>query len=267
MTPTRAFYSIVQYLPDSGRAEAANAGIILFVPSANWIDILSSPTLERIRKFFAPGKQQLHRIELALEALKNRITLARNEFKDENDFGHFIAARADTVRLTAPRLVVVGDPLSDLNLLYDELVGDHDTVLQPRSRIAPLPPRVAEVFGRLEAEKRAWRPGAIMVPTILRRFPVSMAYQNGTANYVRAESLARGRRLESRLEQLGFNGQLIHQHKINGMQSKLIVLSTDRSASRETEERFQTALEEFHVRFVPSYLTDEFAAEVERTAH
>jgi hypothetical protein len=126
MTPIRAFYSVVQYVPDSGRAEAANAGVVLFVPSTKWIDIRSSQTLERVRKFFAPGRQQLQRIELALEALKNRIALARDEFKDECDFEQFIAARADAVRLTAPRLVMVSDPLSELNSLFNELVSDHD---------------------------------------------------------------------------------------------------------------------------------------------
>jgi hypothetical protein len=126
MTPIRAFYSVVQYVPDSGRAEGANVGVVLFVPSTKWINIRPSQTLERVRKFFAPGKQQLLRIELTLEALKNRITLARNEFKDERDFEQFIAARADALRLTAPRLVVVNDPINDLNSLFKELVGDHD---------------------------------------------------------------------------------------------------------------------------------------------
>jgi hypothetical protein len=267
MTPIRAFYSLVQYVPDSGRAEGANAGVALFVPSAKWIDIRSSQTLERVRKFFAPGRPQLQRIELALEALKNRIALARDEFKDESDFAHFIAARADAVRLSAPRLIMVSDPSNDLNSLFNELVGDHDAVQRNTRNIASLPPRLAEVFGRLVVEKRAWRPRSIIVPTIRRRFPVSMAYQNGVINYVRAESLARGGGLESRLERLGFNGQLIHQHKIDDMPGKLIVLSSDRSADPEMERWFQTALEEFSVRFVPSNKADEFAAEVEQTAH
>src|SRR5262245_29468598 len=111
----RAYYSVVQYVPDPGRAEAANDGVVLLVPSEDRIEIRTSPTLARIRQFFAPGKQQLKRIELALEALKNRLSLARGEFKDDAEFARFVAARADSVRLTTPRLVVTGQPLNELN--------------------------------------------------------------------------------------------------------------------------------------------------------
>jgi hypothetical protein len=265
MPRTRAFYSVVQYLPDPGRAEAANAGVVLFVPSEKRIDVRTSQTLHRVRQFFAPGKQQLRRIELALEALKNRLTLAREEFKDDAEFARFVNARADAVRLTTPRLVVIDEPLSELNALYEELVGDPPPHASTAS--AHLPRRLAEVLGRLEVEGKVWRPGSITVPTSRRKFDISFAYQNGVTNFVRAEPLGKGVKLESRLEKLGFNGQLISQHLIDDKPGKLVVLSSDPGVKAETEQEFQRALREFHVRFVPYNQTDEFAAEVEKTAH
>ena len=267
MPATRAFYSIVQYVPDPGRAEAANAGVVLLIPSAKRIEIRTSPTLGRVRQFFAPGKQQLRRIELGVESLKHRLELARGEFQDEVEFARFVAARADAVRLTPPRLVLVEEPLSDLNALFDELVGDQETERRAHAKNPSLPLRVAEVFGRLEAERKVWRPGAIIVPTVRRKFDISFAYQNGTTNYVRAESLAKHGRTESRLERLAFNGRLIHEHPIDNKPGQLVVLSADPDADAETENRFATALREFQVRFIPYSQTGEYATEVERTAH
>lgn len=270
MNRTRALYSIIQYIPDSGRAEGANAGVVLFVPSAapaGRIEIRISPTLERVRQFFKPNKRQLRRVELGIESLKHRLELARAEFEDEGQFEQFVASRADAVRLTKPRPAVVTDPRAELDELYAELVGDPDV----KERVAPkhvsLPPRVAEVFGRLEAERRAWRPKPLRVPGVRRPFEVSLAYQNGVTNYVRTESLANRNKAEGLLPQLGFNGQLISQHPIDEQKGKLVVLSTDPAADRETEERFRDTLEEFNVRFIPYQEAEEFAEDVEKTAH
>src|SRR5437773_498217 len=96
----RAFYSVLQYMPDGGRAEAANTGVLLFVPERRIAEVRTSETLERVRQFFKPGKLAIHRIELALEAFKNRIALARGEWESESDLAQFAAARADAIRLT-----------------------------------------------------------------------------------------------------------------------------------------------------------------------
>lgn len=265
-TQTRAVYSVVQYVPDGNRAEAANTGVLLFVPSRRWIEVRVSPSLERVRQFFRPGRQELRRIELALEAFKHRIELARAEFESESDLAQFVAARADAVRLTSPRVVMVHEPLSDLDALYVELVGDRDRALAAAAHLPSLPPRVAEVFGRLESQRRVWRPGHIVLPTINRAFDVPIAYENGRVNYVRPESLAPGGRLDDRMAKLGFNGQLIYRHPINDREGQLVVISVDPEADPMTEERFNRTLQEFSVRFVPHGQADAFAEEVEQTA-
>jgi hypothetical protein len=264
---TRAFYSVVQYVPDGGRAEAANAGVVLFIPEQRSIHVRTSPTLARIKQFFRPGRPELARIKQALEALSHRLELAEQEFASERDLAQFVAARADAVRLTAPRLVMIQDPVSDLDGLYEELVDDGQQATGTSARTPSLPPRVAEVFGRLEAEHKVWRPGRIVLPTINRPFDVPIAYENGCVNYVRPESLARGGKLADRLAKLGFHGQLIHRHPIDNKCGQLVVLSVDQNADPRTEDRFRRTLEEFDVRFVPHAEADAFAEEVERTAH
>lgn len=264
---TRAFYSVLQYVPDGGRAEVANAGVLLFVPERRMVELRASESLERVRQFFRPGKTELRRIELALEAFKHRIELSRGEWESEADLAQFVAARADAVRLTPPRLVMVHDPLSDLDGLYQELVGDRErAVVEAASRVQPLPSAVAEIFGRLEAARKVWRPGRITLPTVNEEFEVPIAYRNGRVNYVRPEALTSGK-LNDRLKRLGFNGQLIYKHPVGQDQAQLVVLSSDPDASRATEERFEHTLADFHVRFVPAARAEEFAHEVEQTAH
>jgi Protein of unknown function (DUF3037) len=267
MPPTRALYSVVQYVPDGGRAEAANAGVVLFVPSRRWLEVRVSPSLARVRQFFRPGRQELRRIEFALEALKHRMDLARDEFSDEGDLARFAAARADAVRLTPPRLAMVENPLAEIEALYVDLVGDREPTATTSQISATLPPRVAAVFGRLEAQHKVWRPRQITVPTVNRKFDVPIAFENGRVNYVRPESLAAGGKLDARMAHLGFNGQLIYKHPVDNREAQLIVLSTDHRAEAEDEERFLRTLQEFDVRFVPYAQADEFAADVERTAH
>jgi hypothetical protein len=267
MSQTRAFYSIIQYVPDTGRAEAANVGVVLLVPSERRIEVRTSPTLNRVRRFFAPGKSQLQRVQLALEALKNRLCLGTDEFADETAFAQFVAARADLVRLTVPRLALISSPLNDLNELYCELVGDVESAQQLADAMEILPARIAEVLGRLEVDHKVWRPGAIEIPKSRRKFDVSFAYRNGLVNYVRTESLVGHAKLDSRLEKLGFNGQLLHEHPLHGQRQMLVVMSSDPAASREVEDRFASTLTEFHVRFIPYRLADDFATEIEQSAH
>lgn len=267
MPPTRALYSVVQYVPDDSRGEAANVGVVLFVPARRWLEARVSPSLERVRQFFHPGRQEIRRVELALEAFKHRMEIARNDFTEEADLTQFAAARADTVRLSIPRLVMVEEPPSELEALYTELVGDRERAFAAAMHAQMLPPSVAEVFGRLEAQQKVWRPGSIRLPTIGKSFDVPIAFDNGRRNYVRPESLAPGGKLDDRMARLGFNGQLIYRHPIDDKPGQLVVLSADADADPETEGRFERTLKEFQVRFVPHAQADKFAAEVENTAH
>ena len=269
MAAERAFYSVIQYVPDAARGEAANVGVVLYVPRRRWLEVRVSPSLERIRQFFRPGRQELRRIESAMESLQHRLELACEDFTDETDLAQFAAARADAAHLTAPRLAMVEDAAGDLESLYMELVGDAEraAALVAETQAQSLPVPVAQAFGRLEAQGKIWRPGRITLPTINRPFDVPIAYQNGRVNYVRPESLAPGGRLDALMAKLGFNGQLIYQHPIDDQEGRLVVLSADVKADRETERRYGTTLTEFNVRFVPNAEAQAFADEVERTAH
>ncbi len=267
MIRKRALYSVLQYIPDGGRAEGANAGVAIFLPEYGQVVVRTSPNLARIKKFFTPTKQDLQRIELALKACEHRLQVAQSEFSTDDDFCKFVAARADAIRLTPPRLVVLTDLGQKLDELYLDLVGDVEHQLPAKTRGPVFPPRVAEIFGRLEAARKVWKPGKIIVPESHSKLEVPLAYQNGRVNYVLPQSLTPSEKPESRLPKLGFNGFLIHQHKIDDTEGKLVVLSTDAKTNDDIERRFEEVLDDFKVRFVRYSQAVAFAEEVEREAH
>jgi hypothetical protein len=266
MSRTRAFYSVVQYVPDGGRAEAANAGVVVYIPESGKIGVRITPTLERIKKFFSPKRGDRRRIELALEAFRHRLESAQGEFKSEKELEQFILARADAVRMTLPRLVVLNDLSVKLDELYQKLVGD-EAAVGARPATAPLiPSPLAKVFDRLLTQKKAWGPRPIMVPETKRVIQIPFTYMNGVENLVLPQSLATRRKPEAKLQKLGFDGFLIHKHRVDDKQSQLVVVSAER-ANEEVEHHFAEVLPEFNVRFIPFLQVPDFAKEVEAQAH
>jgi hypothetical protein len=266
MSRTRAFYAVMQYVPDGGRAEAANAGVVLYVPETGAMLVRTSRSLSRIRKFFAPGEKDMQRIKLAVQAFETQMANSQGEFRSEIEFAKFVAARADRVRLTPPRLMVVSDLVTEFDELYAELVESGDAV-SPTRRRPPLPPRVAEVFARLKPSGKVWTPKPIPLYATRRKLRVNAAFENGRVNYVLPHSLTAQERRPAQLNKLSVDGRLIYNHKIDDKDAKLVVVSARPGVTPEVEAEYAELLEEFHVRFVPFAENEAFAAEVERTAH
>lgn len=268
MPTARAIYSVVQYVPDGGRAEAANLGVVLHVPSQRWLEIRTSSSLDRVRRFFSPGRTELRRIELAVDALRHRLELARHEFGSETDLANFAASRADAIRLTAPRVVMIENPSMEIVSLFDELVGERGDVSDlRRSREPRLPDTLVATFADLESRGIAWRPGTVRVPTTDIDLEIPVAYANGQDNLLHPESLAPGRKTTPILSKLAFCGQLIKTHTADDRPARLIVVSSDPHADPRAEERFRRTLPEFDAVFVPFRDIEAFVGQVVKTAH
>jgi hypothetical protein len=124
MTGVRGVYSIIQYMPDLARAEAANVGVLIYVPETQRISLRISPTLSRVRKFFTPPQAEWEKIRRLVEAFRERFEAHSDEFATEEQFTRFIAARINAIRLTPPRPLIVDHVARNLDELYHELVGD-----------------------------------------------------------------------------------------------------------------------------------------------
>ena len=124
MEPKKGFFSLVQYCPDYSRMEAANIGIILCVPDAEFIKARMSTSNDRVRQFFGPGSVDPEWLSAVKESLEERIEVMKASLVSIEDFNRFIETRANRLLLTTPRAVKVKDPDQDLNSLFLELV-DH----------------------------------------------------------------------------------------------------------------------------------------------
>jgi len=265
MNTDRALYSVVQYCPDPARAEVANVGVVLFRATPAFFETRISTSLDRVQKFFRPGKAELRRIAREIEAVQYR--LARVQPGSEAQFQQFVDSRADRVRLSQPRLVKLEDPRRELERLYTDLVGSPSTSQARISGPYRLSPSVGEIFGRMEAAGRLSRPGHVSVPIVGSRLEVPFSFRNGVENLVRPESFERNARGERHLEQLGFAGKLIHDHPPGTVGRRLVVLSTGDDPDPVREQRAAAVLREFRVKFVPAIEAESFAREAERDAH
>jgi hypothetical protein len=266
----RSFYSIVQYCPDRFRAEAVNMGLVLLCLDPHIVRVRMTDKLNRVRKFFSITKPDQVNLKVSMQSLTSRINLSRNELRTLEDLSAFASSRANDLRLTEPRLAKVGDIDTDFERLFADLVVQQSTAeLADASPAEVLPPKLHEVFVRLQQSKKIWHPGKITVPIFKRKLNIPYAYKNGVVNLVQPHVFPATKRAETQAATLAINGDLIQKHLIKGEMHKLIVVSTQETAdlAKEINEHIEPLFREYNVRLIRPKDADAFANEVERSAH
>jgi len=266
----RGFYSVVQYCPDRFRAEAVNVGLVLLCPEPHAVRVRMTGNHERVRKLFAVARPELKNLKLATHGLQSRVETSAGEFRTVEDLATFAASRANDLRLTEPRLVKVEDVDADFTRLFLDLVEEQDTAtLAQNSPAEVLPPRLGEVFYRLQQAKRIWKPGEIIVPVYKRKLDIPYAYRNGVVNLVKPHVFPTSKRAETQAAMLAVNGDLIKRHPIDGEEQQLIVISTQETPEQahQVDEHVEPLFKEYGVRLVRPQTVDAFAGEVEQSAH
>lgn len=266
----RGFYSVVQYCPDRFRAEAVNVGLVLLCLDPHAVRVKMTNNHDRVRKLFAIARPELKNLKLSTHGLTRRIENSTDELRTAEDLAVFAASRANDLRLTEPRLAKVENLEDDFERLFAELVEERATeVLAEESPAEVLPPRLGEVFYRLQQSHKIWKPGTITVPVYKRKLEIPYAYRNGVVNLVKPHVFPASRHAETQAATLTVNGQLIEKHPIDGERHKLIVVSTQESAeqAREIDNHVGPLFKELGVRLVRPQDADRFAEEVEASAH
>jgi hypothetical protein len=123
MTPTKGYYSLVQYCPDSFRMEVANVGILLFCPDLRFLDVKLAEGNDRVRRFFGRGNFDPQHLNDAKHALENRLRMDRDAFRTLEELTRFIETRGNSLVFTLPRPTKVFDPTTELDDLFNKLVG------------------------------------------------------------------------------------------------------------------------------------------------
>src|SRR5437016_4286218 len=124
MKAQKGYYSLIQFCPDPSRLEAVNVGVVLFCPDAQFIAARTADSNKRPEKLVGRHGFDSASLKSARRAIERRLEADAKAFQTLEDLQHFVDTRANVLKMTAPRPIKVFDPQSDLDKLFQELVGD-----------------------------------------------------------------------------------------------------------------------------------------------
>ncbi len=209
MTPSKGYYSLVQYCPDSFRTEVANIGVLLFCPQLRFLDVRLAEGNNRVSRFFGRRNFDPQHLNDAKHALENRLRRDLDAFRTLEELTHFIETRGNSIILTLPRPTKVFDPATELDDLFNKLVGTRQA--QSTHLRSQLGRHLKEVFNRPNLRDVILRNQAVRVPVAGTILKAPYAFQNGTLNLICPLSLTT--RTLSQAKELAVEGDLLHKHR------------------------------------------------------
>lgn len=180
MSSIKGYYSIIQYCPDLGKAEAANVGVLLFCPEKMFLRALIAPNNRRIIRFFGSKGHDWGRINSFKRGLEDRLEKESRAITSLDDLQQFIAMRANVLQISRPSPTKVQDPQDDLRKLFEEIIGEP---ARP-ARGTSLRGYVAERLAGPDLERKVLHDVKITVPVLQKEVEIPFAFQNGRFNLI-----------------------------------------------------------------------------------
>lgn len=118
----RAYYSLIQYCPDRGRAEVANVGVVMFRECPLTIAVKVTPDLSHTRRTFywMDVDTDLGWLRIALAALS--ALLCSSPIATLHQLRVFISRQSGDLLITDPRSMRSDDAAGDVERLFKDLV-------------------------------------------------------------------------------------------------------------------------------------------------
>jgi hypothetical protein len=261
----RAYYSIIQYCPDRGRAEAANVGVVVMCPELSFVDAKISTNNARIRRFFGSASFDSLRLQLIKNAFEDRIK-ERFDWSDGlADLERFIATRANDLQLTAPRSLKTDNPRADLDGLFRDFV---DANRSPKRTPQPASFRhLREALRAPGMQNRITFNEKILIPVLGKELTIPYTYHNGVTNLIKPQLFRGGADAVSRIaSELAVEGDLLQRHRV-GRERKLIVVASFADDARQMEAQVDHLFAEYQVRVVDETAVDALVQEIDINAH
>jgi hypothetical protein len=118
----RGHYSLIQFVPDRGRAEGANVGVVVVCPELGAVRVLMSEGSESPKQRFGNTVVDEWRLDSAKTALEHRLISDLSEHPTLEALERIRELEGNALTMTAPRTVAVDDIGRVASKLLDELV-------------------------------------------------------------------------------------------------------------------------------------------------
>jgi hypothetical protein len=264
MTPTRGFFSVIQFCPDLDRGEYANVGIVLVVPQRGILDIRLSEDNEGPKQRFGVDAFDDARLSVAKKGLAGRIREEGRCWSGAEDLIWFGQKEGNNLTLSPPRVILVENASAEMAELYQRLV--HVEPIRRRRRAAP---DLAAVFEARLTGVPLIKDYKIDIPEY-GTLKAPFAYKNGALNLIRTEAFSENSNsAEEKGNDLAVKGHVLRRYsEATGKPQRLIVVGGfDPSAPETLKRRIEFILEECDARLVREEQLDDFVEEIRREAH
>ncbi|MFN0137853.1 MAG: DUF3037 domain-containing protein [Phycisphaerae bacterium] len=275
MEPRNGHYSLIQYCPDRGRAEAVNVGLVLFVPAEKRLEVRMATTSKRVQQVFGKGAVDAWWLRTVRESFERGLLTEHRaaRFASVDDLDRYFATLGNDIIATPARLTQVDDTDASVSRLYARFVEANTSGSEEASFPSVVMP-LDEAFRRLRDR---------LVPVqFAQRFNITgyphdvqadYMYRNGDANLVRLQRIGDSpARACDQAMRLGSESVLVKKHlRIEHRASRLIIvaapLTTGTNAS-DTESMLSRLYADFpDAEWVSSVSIPEFAKRVEAHAN
>lgn len=257
MPDKQGYFSLVQFSEFPERGEYVNLGVVLFTgsPLRAWPRFAHTPGRAE-RAFHVSLGAYFRDIQ---EALQKRLEGSLQDGWTRDELERFIATRSGKLRLSPLRSVLVNDPVSVRDELFDRLVGEPPNQKRgPRSNT-----KLAVALRSRDADKHLFRPPPIDLPGGVR-VQAPFAYRNGALNLINAVSLSgKPDKALQRASPHMIEGALLAEGTMLSEPSRLIMVGDDiENQEPRFVELIAKQMDEHNVRFYPMDRIDELVGDI-----
>ena len=266
--PCTGYYSVIQYCPDHSRLEAANVGVLLFVPSLGFLETRFAAGNDRIRRFFGDEANDWDRINATKRMLERRFETEAPALCDQAAVEKFLRLFANEFVFSELRAVRVEHPQAELAQLFEELVGGRVR------RDPPVEPlvldRVRERLDRPDLTLKLRRKVSVRVPVIGDALEADYAFCNGRLNLIQLKEFMQTRPADLFRDacRTAAEGHLLFRNRDDqDGDRQLIVVAAFRDEAQDQCGRVQELLREHDVMFYPGEAVEELVQIISASAH
>ncbi|MDM4013926.1 DUF3037 domain-containing protein [Roseiconus lacunae] len=265
MTPTKGYYSIVQYCPDLARRETVNVGIVLLVPDLQFLHSRMANDNERVRHFFGISGEEAKQVSLFKKSFKHRIEVEQLAITSPQALQKFIDTRGNQFRLTEPAFVKVRQPQETLDQLFVELVGEQSE----KAKRSSLKSAIDARFVKAGVSDKIRRDVPVSMPILDQDIKIPFGFQNGEFHLLQPARFESERERDNFDRALKFSteGKLFQEHpdaRLGKLQFN--VIGRFPSKSDKSISMVREVLGEANIRLHSEHDLSELIDEIQRTA-